>query len=98
MHADIIECVLMIFTTTKNLIKFFKYSMKKSGIQLEQTPVRRHVHSIECPTTQEHWDRLVNKSLSGSDFDLMIHNNSDPSTNPTDFEQGNSDLKSPTSV
>ncbi|XP_044743761.1 anoctamin-4 isoform X2 [Chrysoperla carnea] len=28
---------------------------------------------IEIPTTPEQWDHLINKSLSGSDFDLFVH-------------------------
>ncbi|CAH0557259.1 unnamed protein product [Brassicogethes aeneus] len=29
----------------------------------------------ECPATPEQWDRLISKSLSGSEFDLMVHGN-----------------------
>lgn len=31
-----------------------------------------------CPVTQEQWERLVNKSLSGSEFELIMHSNTFP--------------------
>lgn len=59
--------------------------IKLPGYAVQATP--NHVRCTDCPTTQEQWDRLVNKSLSGSDFDLMIHNGT----------QGK-DVQSPSSV
>lgn len=55
------------------------------GFKSEATP--RHIRQLDCPTTQEQWDQLVNKSLSGSDFDLMIHH-----------DDNNKDVQTPTSV
>ncbi|KAI4465733.1 ngep-related [Holotrichia oblita] len=37
----------------------------------------------DMPSTPEQWDRLIAKSLSGSEFDFMVHNNSFPSGSPT---------------
>lgn len=42
----------------------------------------------EAPSTPEQWDRLISKSLSGSEFDLLVHHD----------DLGNSGLKSPSSV
>lgn len=51
----------------------------------------------ECPATPDQWDRLINKSLSGSDFDLMVHGNSLPNVYISN-EKFEENLKSPTSV
>lgn len=51
----------------------------------------------ECPATPDQWDRLINKSLSGSDFDLMVHGNSLPNVYVAS-EKTETNLKSPTSV
>lgn len=45
----------------------------------------------ECPATPEQWDRLISKSLSGSEFDLMVHGN-EPCCNNCN------NVKSPSSV
>ncbi|GLV37940.1 subdued [Carabus blaptoides fortunei] len=61
----------------------------------------RKINIVDCPTTQEQWDRLVNKSLSGSEFDLIVHSNSQPSLDTIDKLNNDGediDLKSPTSV
>ncbi|KAI4465729.1 ngep-related [Holotrichia oblita] len=49
----------------------------------------------DMPSTPEQWDRLIAKSLSGSEFDFMVHNNSFPSGSPTTSDGM---LKTPTSV
>ncbi|KAK9737785.1 Calcium-activated chloride channel [Popillia japonica] len=49
----------------------------------------------DMPSTPEQWDRLIAKSLSGSEFDFMVHNNSFPSGSPTTSDGV---LKTPTSV
>ncbi|GJQ69773.1 hypothetical protein Trydic_g22332 [Trypoxylus dichotomus] len=60
-----------------------------------------HISALErlgagdMPSTPEQWDRLIAKSLSGSDFDFMVHNNSFPSGSPT---TSTGVLKTPTSV
>lgn len=51
----------------------------------------------ECPATPDQWDRLINKSLSGSDFDLIVHGNSLPNVYVASDRTGE-DLKTPTSV
>lgn len=47
------------------------------------------------PSTPEQWDHLIAKSMSGSEFDFMVHNNSFPSGSPTN---NTGTLKTPTSV
>lgn len=49
----------------------------------------------DCPTTPEHWDQLINKTLSGSEFDLIVHH---PETFPKDGEGSSAELKPPTTV
>lgn len=51
----------------------------------------------ECPATPDQWDRLINKSLSGSEFDLMVHGNSLPNVYVAS-EKAGGDVKAPTSV
>lgn len=48
----------------------------------------------DCPSTPEHWDRFIEKSLSASEFDLIVHGNQSPSCS----KFADSLLKSPTSV
>lgn len=31
----------------------------------------------DCPTTPDEWDHILDKSLSGSDFDLYVHHKND---------------------
>lgn len=51
----------------------------------------------ECPATPDQWDRLINKSLSGSEFDLIVHGSSLPNVYvATGKDEGT--LKAPTSV
>lgn len=49
----------------------------------------------ECPATPSQWERLINKSLSGSEFDLMVHGDSLPNLRRSESEVA---VKSPTSV
>jgi hypothetical protein len=49
----------------------------------------------ECPATPEQWDRLLSKSLAGTDFDLMVHSNSYPPQ--TEGNRANSE-QTPTSL
>lgn len=51
----------------------------------------------ECPATPDQWDRLINKSLSGSEFDLMVHGSSLPNMYVAS-NKPDEDLKSPTTV
>lgn len=51
----------------------------------------------ECPATPDQWSRLINKSLSGSEFDLIVNGNSLPNIYIS-REKAGEDLKSSTSV
>lgn len=50
-----------------------------------QPPISRHLPLGvgDCPTTPDEWDHILDKSLSGSEFDLLIHHsNTYPTDNP----------------
>lgn len=54
-----------------------------------------------CPVTQEHWERLMNKSLSGSEFELIMHSHTFPSADTLTRQiedDENKDAKTPMSV
>lgn len=62
--------------------------------------VRRTLNAntvAECPATPEQWDHLINKSLSGSDFDLMIHDEDNREANDVIYDK-RKDPNTPTSV
>lgn len=53
-------------------------------VVVEQPFTRERIHNInECPATPEQWDMLINKSLSGSEFDLIVHGNKHTQENDT---------------
>lgn len=54
------------------------------------------IDTEDCPATPEGWDRLISKSLSGSEFDLIFHHSNSYPNNLNKNEANN--IKSPTSV
>lgn len=88
------------YITNEIIIKQETMRAQSSLIKHEQHPniSRDTIAEItECPATPDQWDRLINKSLSGSDFDLMVHGNSLPNVYISN-EKVEENVKSPTSV
>ncbi|RZB39519.1 anoctamin-4-like, partial [Asbolus verrucosus] len=50
----------------------------------------------ECPATPEQWDRLLSKSLCGTDFDLMVHSGTYPPDEVSN--KGDTNQTTPTSI
>lgn len=94
-------CVCMLV-----ILVYYVFNLFDTGLTVPAPKVngRREVNMADCPTTQEQWDRLVNKSLSASEFDLLVHSNSLPSLDTLDKlekdeeDDDGKDLKSPTTV
>ncbi|XP_030746412.1 anoctamin-1-like isoform X2 [Sitophilus oryzae] len=45
----------------------------QNGFLREPNKVEKIKNINEAPSTPEQWDRLISKSLSGSEFDLLVH-------------------------
>lgn len=86
------------YITNEIIIKQETKNAQSSHAKDEHPKISRDTIAeiTECPATPDQWDRLINKSLSGSDFDLMVHGNSLPNVYSSDKAEEN--LKSPTLV
>jgi anoctamin-1 len=84
------------YITNEIIIKQETIRAQHGYLYPSPTMHRELINNIgECPATPEQWDRLLSKSLAGTDFDLMVHSNSYPPQ--TEGNQANSE-QTPTSL
>lgn len=86
------------YITNEIIIKQEMMRAQSHQIKGQQNISRDTIAEItECPATPDQWERLINKSLSGSDFDLMVHGNSLPNLSSV-TEKTEQNQNTPTSV
>ncbi|KAG5872235.1 hypothetical protein JTB14_002995 [Gonioctena quinquepunctata] len=75
-----------IYITNEIIIKQETMRAQNAKLDVSKKKMEKLRILTEVPATSEQWDRLISKSLSGSEFDLLVHH------------EDNLELKSPSSV